>query len=125
MIAQVTAAALVSENKSLAHPASVDTIPTSAGQEDHVSMATHAATKARRVVGNAAGVIGIELLAAGQGLDFHAPLTSSPAIEAARADVRRNVPHYASDRYLADELEWAKGAVLAGALSRQVEGLLF
>src|SRR3546814_2042707 len=63
MIAQVTAAALVSENKSLAHPASVDTIPTSANQEDHVSMATHGARKARTVTGNAAGVIGVELLA--------------------------------------------------------------
>jgi histidine ammonia-lyase len=125
MIAQVTAAALVSENKSLAWPASVDTIPTSAGQEDHVSMATHAATKARRVVGNAAGVVGVELLAAAQGLDFHAPLKSSPAVEAARSEIRRNVAHYACDRYLADELEWAKAAVLAGNLSRQVEGLLF
>jgi histidine ammonia-lyase len=125
MIAQVTAAALVSENKSLAWPASVDTIPTSAGQEDHVSMATHAATKARRVVGNAAGVVGVELLAAAQGLDFHAPLRSSPAVEAARREIRGSVAHYACDRYLADELEWAKGAVLAGTLSRQVEGLLF
>jgi histidine ammonia-lyase len=125
MIAQVTAAALVSENKSLAWPASVDTIPTSAGQEDHVSMATHAATKARRVVGNVAGVVGVELLAAAQGLDFHAPLTSAPAVEAARTEIRRNVAHYAADRYLADELEWAKRAVLAGALSQQVEGLLF
>jgi histidine ammonia-lyase len=125
MIAQVTAAALVSENKSLAWPASVDTIPTSAGQEDHVSMATHAATKARRVAANAAGVVGVELLAAAQGLDFHAPLKSSPALQAARSEIRRNVAHYAADRYLADDLEWAKGAVLDGALSKQVEGLLF
>jgi histidine ammonia-lyase len=125
MIAQVTAAALVSENKSLAWPASVDTIPTSAGQEDHVSMATHAAAKAGRVAGNAAGVIGVELLAAAQGLDFHTPLKSSPGIEAARSEIRRNVPHYDSDRYLADELEWAKTIVLMGGLSEQVEGLLF
>ncbi|HZG10181.1 MAG TPA: histidine ammonia-lyase [Allosphingosinicella sp.] len=125
MIAQVTAAALVSENKSLAWPASVDTIPTSAGQEDHVSMATHAAAKAGRVAGNAAGVIGVELLAAAQGLDFHTPLKSSPAIEAARSEIRRNVPHYDADRYLADELEWAKTIVLMGGLSEQVEGLLF
>ena len=125
MIAQVTAAALVSENKSLAWPASVDTIPTSAGQEDHVSMATHAAAKARRVAGNAAGVVGVELLAAAQGLDFHAPLKSSPAVEAARSEIRRNVAHYAADRYLADELEWAKGAVMEGILSGQVEGALF
>jgi len=125
MIAQVTAAALVSENKSLAWPASVDTVPTSAGQEDHVSMATHAGTKARRIAGNAAGVVGIELLAAAQGLDFHAPLRSSPAIEAARAAIRGAVPHLESDRYLADELSWAKQAVLEGALSSDVESALF
>ncbi|HEX4737961.1 MAG TPA: histidine ammonia-lyase [Allosphingosinicella sp.] len=125
MIAQVTAAALVSENKSLAFPASVDTIPTSAGQEDHVSMATHAATKARRIAGNAAGVVGIELLAGAQGLDFHAPLPSSPAIETARAHIRAAVPHLASDRYLADELGWAKEAVLAGALTGELEARFF
>jgi histidine ammonia-lyase len=125
MIAQVTAAALVSENKSLAWPASVDTVPTSGNQEDHVSMATHAGTKARRIAGNAAGVVGIELLAAAQGLDFHAPLKSSAAIEAARSEIRRNVAHYEADRYLAGELEWAKAAVLAGLLTRGVEGELF
>jgi histidine ammonia-lyase len=125
MIAHVTAAALVSENKSLAHPASVDTIPTSAGQEDHVSMATHAATKARRVAGNAAGVVGVELLAAAQGLDFHAPLRSSPAVEQARARIRADVPAYERDRYLADDLAWARDAVLSGALSIGVERALF
>src|SRR3546814_5142782 len=83
MIAQVTAAALVSENKSLAHPASVDTIPTSANQEDHVSMATHGARTARTVTGNAAGVIGVELLAACPGIDLHAPLRTSPALRPA------------------------------------------
>jgi histidine ammonia-lyase len=125
MIAQVTAAALVSENKSLAWPASVDTIPTSAGQEDHVSMATHAAMKARRIAGNAAGVVGIELLAAAQGLDFHAPLETSPPLERVRSEIRRNVPHYGPDRYLADELAWAKQAVLDGSFSADVEGELF
>jgi len=125
MIAQVTAAALVSENKSLAWPASVDTVPTSGNQEDHVSMATHAGTKARRIAGNAAGVVGIELLAAAQGVDFHAPLKSSPALEAARSEIRRNVPHYDADRYLADELGWAQEAVLAGSLSGEVEAELF
>jgi histidine ammonia-lyase len=125
MIAQVTAAALVSENKSLAFPASVDTVPTSAGQEDHVSMATHAATKARRVAGNAAGVVGVELLAACQGLDFHAPLKSSPRLETARGAIRAAVPHLAADRYLAPELEWAKQAVLAGSLTGEIEGALF
>jgi histidine ammonia-lyase len=125
MIAQVTAAALVSENKSLAWPASVDTVPTSGNQEDHVSMATHAGTKARRIAGNAAGVVGIELLAAAQGIDFHAPLRSSDAIEAARGEIRRHIPHYASDRYLADDLEWAKQAVLGGALTGALESELF
>ena len=125
MIAQVTAAALVSENKSLAWPASVDTVPTSGNQEDHVSMATHAGTKARRIAGNSAGVVGIELLAAAQGCDFHAPLKSSPALESARAEIRRHVPHYAADRYLADELRWAQDAVLAGSLSGEVEAELF
>jgi histidine ammonia-lyase len=125
MIAQVTAAALVSENKSLAFPASVDSIPTSGNQEDHVSMATHAGTKARRIAGNAAGVIGVELLAAAQGIDFHAPLRTSPALEGARSEIRRNVAHYGADRYLAGELEWAKRAVLAGTLSGEVESELF
>jgi histidine ammonia-lyase len=125
MIAQVSAAALVSENKSLAFPASVDTIPTSAGQEDHVSMATHGAVKARRIAGNAAGVIGIELLAAAQGLAFHAPLATSPALEAALAAIRAEVPFYERDRYMADDLAWARQAVIDGALSRAVEESLF
>ena len=125
MIAQVTAAALVSENKSLAFPASVDSIPTSANQEDHVSMATHGALKAVRIGANAAGVIGIELLAAAQGLDFHAPLETSPRLEAARAEIRAHIAHYATDRYLADDLAWARGTVLAGILSDALEGEFF
>jgi len=125
MILQVTAAALVSENKSLAHPASVDTIPTSAGQEDHVSMATHGALKARRIARNAAGAVGIELLGAAQGVDFHAPLQSSPALEQARAAIRAAVPHHAKDRYLAGDVAWAKAAVLDGALSGAVQHALF
>ncbi len=125
MIAQVTAAALVSENKSLAFPASVDTVPTSAGQEDHVSMATHAGTKARRVAGNAAGVVGVEMLAACQGVDFHAPLKSSPGLEVARTAIRARVPHLSADRYLAAELEWAKQTVLSGTLTGDLEGALF
>ena len=88
MIAQVTAAALVSENKQTAHPASVDSIPTSANQEDHVSMAAHGARRLADMAENAAHVVGIELLAAAQGCDFHAPLTSSAALERARAALR-------------------------------------
>ena len=114
MIAQVTAAALVSENKSLAWPASVDSIPTSANQEDHVSMATHAARKARAIAGNAAGAIGIELLAAAQGLDFHTPLRTSAPLAAVHDAIRAAVPHLDRDRYLATEIEWAKAAVLEG-----------
>ncbi len=125
MIAQVTAAALVSENKSLAWPASVDTIPTSAGQEDHVSMATHAAMKARRTARNAAGAVGVELLAAAQGIDFHAPPGTSPALRPVHAAIRAEVSFYASDRYLADDLAWAQAAVLRGALSVEVEAALF
>ncbi len=115
MIAQVSAAALVSENKSLAWPASVDTVPTSAGQEDHVSMATHAGVKARRIAGNAAGVIGIELLAAAQGVHFHRPLHSSERLEQAITLLRAQVPAYERDRYMADDLAWAQRAVLSGA----------
>jgi histidine ammonia-lyase len=125
MIAQVTAAALVSENRMLAWPGSVDSIPTSAGQEDHVSMATATACKARTIVDNVAGVIGIELLAATQGIDFHAPLLTSPALDAVVAGIRAEVPHYASDRYLADELAWAKRQVLAGRFAGAVVLELF
>ncbi len=125
MILQVTAAALVSENKSLAFPASVDTIPTSAGQEDHVSMATHGALKARRIAHNAAGAVGIELLAGAQGVDFHAPLKSAPPLERARAAIRAAVPFHARDRYLAPDVAWAKAAVLDGALSGAVQESLF
>jgi histidine ammonia-lyase len=125
MIAQVTAAALVSENRTLAFPASVDSIPTSAGQEDHVSMATHGAMKARRIAGNAAGVIGIELMTAVQGIDFHAPLRTSPRLDAVARSVRARFPHYSSDRYLADELAWAKAAVLEGSLADEALAALF
>ena len=84
MIAQVTAAALASENKSLAHPASVDSLPTSANQEDHVSMATFAARRLGEMAANTAGIVAVELLAACQGLDFRAPLRTSPRLEEAK-----------------------------------------
>ncbi|MEA3044389.1 MAG: histidine ammonia-lyase [Sphingomonadales bacterium] len=125
MILQVSAAALVSENKSLAFPASVDSIPTSAGQEDHVSMATHGALKARRIAANAAGVIGVELLAAAQGIDFHAPLATSAPLAAAHKAIRAAVPHHDKDRYLAPDLAWAQAAVLDGALAGAVQADLF
>jgi histidine ammonia-lyase len=114
MIAQVTAAALVSENKALAHPCSVDSIPTSANQEDHVSMATHAARRLTLMAGNAATVIGVELLSAVQGIEFHRPLKSSAALERAVALVRSRVKPYVSDRFMAPDLEAARSLVTSG-----------
>ena len=92
MIPQVTAAALVSENKSLAFPASVDSIPTSAGQEDHVSMAPIAARKAAHIARNAAGIIAVELIAAAQGVDYHAPLKTCAALQAVPRQGARHCP---------------------------------
>jgi histidine ammonia-lyase len=100
MIPQVTAAALVSENRQRAHPASVDSIPTSANQEDHVSMAAHGARRLMDMADNAGTVIAIELLAAAQGCDFHRPLASSPPLEAVRTLLRHEVPHLDEDRAL-------------------------
>jgi histidine ammonia-lyase len=114
MIPQVTAAALVSENKSLAFPASVDSIPTSAGQEDHVSMAPIAARKAGQIARNAAGVIAVELMAAAEGIDYHAPLRTSPKLQALHSSVRALSPHFTADRYWADEMAALQSAVLAG-----------
>ena len=118
MIAHVTAAALASENKSLAHPASVDSLPTSANQEDHVSMATFAARRLHEMAHNTATIVGIELLAAAQGIDFHRPLTSSPALEKVHSLLRAQVPVYGSDRFFAPDIEAAKQLVLSGALSQ-------
>ncbi|MDP1598861.1 MAG: histidine ammonia-lyase [Phenylobacterium sp.] len=116
MIPQVTAAALVSENKQRAYPASVDSIPTSANQEDHVSMAAHGARRLLAMVENATAVIGIELLAAAQGCDFHAPLTSSPALESVRALLRAKVPHLTDDRHFHPDIEAANLLVRSGAV---------
>nr|WP_087574357.1 histidine ammonia-lyase [Sphingomonas sp. CDS-1] len=116
MIPQVTAAALVSENKQRAFPASVDSIPTSANQEDHVSMAAHGARRLAEMVENAEGVIGIEYLAAAQGCDFHAPLTSSDALEAVRARLRAEVPHLEEDRHFHPDMEIANRLVRSGAV---------
>ncbi len=118
MIPQVTAAALVSENKQRAYPASVDSIPTSANQEDHVSMAAHGARRLLAMAANAKAVIGIELLAAAQGCDFHAPLTSSTALEAVRAKLRAAVPTLTDDRHFHPDLMAAGALVSDGALVR-------
>lgn len=116
MMAQVTAAALASENKSLAHPASVDSIPTSANQEDHVSMATYAARRLHQMVENTAGIVAIELLAACQGIDFRRPLKTSPILEKAWHDIRKLVPFYERDRYIAPDIAVVKNLVLQGNL---------
>ncbi|HET8596974.1 MAG TPA: histidine ammonia-lyase [Castellaniella sp.] len=115
MIAHVTAAALASENKSLAHPASVDSLPTSANQEDHVSMATFAARRLTDMARNTAHIIGIELLCAAQGIDFHAPLTTSAPLQALHRQIRRDVPFYDRDRLLAPDLDIVGRRVLEGA----------
>lgn len=117
MIAQVTAAALVSENKQRAFPASVDSIPTSANQEDHVSMATHGARRLLPMAANCANVIGVELLAAVQGCDFHQPLASSVALEAARTLLRGQVAHLTDDRHFSPDIEMATNLVRSGQLS--------
>ena len=118
MIAHVTAAALASENKSVAHPASVDSLPTSANQEDHVSMATFAARRLQPMIHNVAHILGIELLAAAQGIDFLRPLASSPVLEAAHAELRAHCPAMAQDRYIAPDIQQATALVRDGALAR-------
>jgi histidine ammonia-lyase len=123
MIAHVTAAALASENKSMAHPASVDSLPTSANQEDHVSMAAFAARRLGPMIANTAHILGIELLAAGQGIDFLRPLTSSPALESAHALLRSTCPSVERDRYLAPDIERATGRVTDGSLARVLRNL--
>ncbi len=107
MIAQVTSAALASENKTFAHPACVDSLPTSANQEDHVSMATFAARRLRDMSENTRGILAIEWLAAAQGLDFRAPLRPGKAIAAAKSCLREKVPHYDKDRYFGPDIETA------------------
>jgi histidine ammonia-lyase len=116
MIPQVTQAALVAENRSLAFPSSVDSVPTSAGQEDHVSMAPISARKAASIARNVAGIVAVELIAAAQGVDYHAPLKTSAKLQAVDAKVRAISPRLESDRYWADEMAALQAAVLAGGL---------
>lgn len=120
MSMQITAAALVAENRQRATPASVDSIPTSANQEDHVSMAAHAARRLLPMAENTAGILAIELLAGAQGCDFHAPLSSSPLLERARALVRAEVPHLDEDRYAAPDIQSALALVRTGRLGLAV-----
>jgi histidine ammonia-lyase len=118
MLAQVTAAALVSENKQRAYPASVDSIPTSANQEDHVSMAAHGARRLLPMNDNAMTVIGIELVAAAQGCDFHTGMASSAVLEAVRKTVRSRVAPLGDDRFLHPDLQSALELVRTGAIVR-------
>jgi histidine ammonia-lyase len=124
MMAHVTAAALASENKSLAHPASVDSITTSANKEDHVSMGPIAARKARSVVANVRRILAIEALAAAQAIEFHRPLKTSDALEAVHAAVRAWVPNYNADRVMGPEIEAAAELVRNGTLLHAAQKLL-
>ncbi|EOE7820469.1 aromatic amino acid lyase, partial [Salmonella enterica subsp. enterica serovar 4:i:-] len=120
MIAQVTAAALASENKALAHPHSVDSLPTSANQEDHVSMAPAAGRRLWEMAANTRGIIAVEWLAACQGIDLREGLTSSPLLEQARQTLREQVAHYTQDRFFAPDIECATALLAQGALQRLV-----
>jgi histidine ammonia-lyase len=124
MIAHVTAAALASENKTLAHPASIDSLPTSANQEDHVSMATFGARRLADIAGNVAAIAGIELLAAAQGIDFHRPHRSSEALETAHGLIRGAVPFYERDRFFAPDIAAATRLVESGAFRSYCSELL-
>lgn len=121
MIAQVTCAALASENKTLAHPASIDSLPTSANQEDHVSMATFAGRRLRDIFDNVAGILAIEWLAAAQGIDFRAPLKTSDKLEQVKALLRGHVDFYDKDRYFAPDIQASKDLVTSLALTDLVE----
>jgi histidine ammonia-lyase len=121
MISQYTAASLVSENKVLSHPASVDSIPTSANQEDHVSMGTHACRKAVMVFENALWVLAIELASAAQALDFHAPLRPGRGVDAAYRRIRQEIPHLDRDRYLRPELDKLRELIRSGELVSAAE----
>ncbi|HEY5338396.1 MAG TPA: aromatic amino acid lyase, partial [Rhizomicrobium sp.] len=120
MIAHVTAAALASENKSLAHPASVDSLPTSANQEDFVSMATFAARRLTQMNANTANILAVELLAAAEGIEFHRPLQSSKALEAAHAAIRARSPRFDRDRFFAPSIVATQNIIL----ERSFESLL-
>lgn len=124
MMAQVTSAALASENKTLAHPASIDSLPTSANQEDHVSMATFAARRLRDIFANVAGILAIEWLAAAQGLDFRRPLRSSNAVEDAWQLLRGEVSFYDKDRYFAPDIEKACALIESGRLAPLLPAML-
>ncbi|MDQ6923090.1 MAG: histidine ammonia-lyase [Pseudomonadota bacterium] len=124
MMAHVTAAALASENKSLAHPASVDSLPTSANQEDHVSMSTFAARRLGEMAENTRTIVAIELLAAAQGIDFHAPLKTSEKLQAVHGAVRERVAFYAEDRCFAPDIAAISDFIASGTLTEEIAAVL-
>ncbi|MBP0616813.1 histidine ammonia-lyase [Jiella mangrovi] len=125
MIAEVTSAALMSENKQMSHPASVDSTPTSANQEDHVSMACHGARRLAQMTENLFGIVGIEAVTAAQGVEMRGPLETSPSLQRALATVRAAVPSLEEDRYLANDLAAASALVANGAIEASIDaGLL-
>jgi histidine ammonia-lyase len=121
MIAQVTAAALAAENRALAAPRSVDSLPTSANQEDHVSMATGAGLRLAPMLDNLEGILAIELLAAAQGIEFHRPLRSGAAIEAAQAALRAHVAPWEEDRVMAPDIAAARALLVDAGFAAGVE----
>ncbi|MFM8902406.1 MAG: aromatic amino acid lyase, partial [Actinomycetota bacterium] len=123
MIAQYTQASMVSENKRLAVPASVDSIPSSAMQEDHVSMGWNAARKLRLAIDNFRRILSIEILAATRAIDFRAPLAASPALMRVHAEIRRAVAAPGPDNVLADEMQMVDDIVKSGALRRAAEAV--
>lgn len=125
MIAQVTCAALASENKTLCHPASIDSLPTSANQEDHVSMATFAGRRLRDIFDNVAGILAVEWLAAAQGVDFRCPLKTSVPLESMKALLRSKVPFYDKDRYFAPDIEAAKQLIKSHQLMDKADLNIF
>jgi histidine ammonia-lyase len=118
MIAEVTTAALMSENKHLANPCSTDSTPTSANQEDHVSMAAHGARRLLKMNANLNVIIGVEYLCAAQGVEFRAPLKTSPSLQSALDCIRKMVPAIKEDRFLAGDIETIAQMVRAGKVSR-------
>jgi histidine ammonia-lyase len=120
MVAEVTTAALMSENKHLANPCSTDSTPTSANQEDHVSMAAYAARRLERMNRNLSTIIGVELMCAAQGIEFRAPLKTSPSLAKAVKEIRAVIPTLKEDRYQADDIARASELVSKGSLVSQL-----
>ncbi len=124
MVAEITAAALMAENKQKAMPCSVDSTPTSANQEDHVSMACHGARRLLDMIPNLAGIVGIELLTSAQGIELRQPLTTSGALKNVLVSLRAQVPSLGDDRYMADDLEAARKLVLSGNILQNLGSIL-